>query len=83
MPEQDAVELGQLRHKLHAGHQGDVEGVQADDGQTPHDVAELLHVVTAHVALLPGVKIQFLFTQDMGVYNKGGEQIFQEKNEDA
>ena len=35
MPEQDAVELGQLRDELHAGHKGDVEGVQADDGQTP------------------------------------------------
>ena len=35
MPEQDAVELGQLRDELHAGHKGDVVGVQADDGQTP------------------------------------------------
>ena len=57
MPEQDAVELGQLRDKLHAGDQGDVEGVQADDGQAPHNVAELLHVVTTHIALLPWVKI--------------------------
>ena len=36
LPQQDAVELGQLCDKLHAGHQGDVESVEADDSEAPY-----------------------------------------------
>lgn len=49
--EQDGVELRDLGDELHAGHQGDVEGVEADYGQALDDVLQLLHILLAQVPL--------------------------------
>ena len=50
--EQVGVELSDQGDEVHGRHQGDVEGVEADDGEALDNVVQLLHVLLCEVALL-------------------------------
>ena len=44
-----------MSHKVHGGHQWNVVSVEADDGETLDDVAQLLHVLLVDIPLLGAI----------------------------
>ena len=53
--QKDVVQLGDVSHKVHGGHQGNVLCVETDDGETLDNVAELLHVLLVDIPLLGAI----------------------------
>ena len=44
LPQQDGVELGDLAHKVHGGHQGDVEGIETNYCQTSVEMHKCIYI---------------------------------------
>ena len=53
--QEHVVQLGDVSHKVHGGHQGNVVCVEADDSETLDDVAQLLHVLLVDISLLGAI----------------------------